>query len=98
MSMSTTLIPLAPFLLAAFLGLLAVLVLLGVFLLTALRVIFGGKKRNPQLDAEEARLMQDLNRSLQKIEQRVESLETIMLETGTLRYDDKTASAQRQAE
>ncbi|MCX5769070.1 MAG: hypothetical protein NTZ09_02175 [Candidatus Hydrogenedentes bacterium] len=96
MSASTTLIPLAPFFLTGFLALLIFLMLLGGFVLAALKTIFGGRKRNPQLDAEEARLMQDLNRSLQKIEQRVESLETIMLETGTLRRDAQTGSRSSQ--
>ncbi len=96
MSASTTLVPLAPFVLAAFLALLAVLVLLGAFVILALKTIFGGKKRNPQIDAEEASLMQDINANLQRIEQRVESLETIMLETGPTQRD--TRAAQRQAE
>lgn len=91
--MNVSLIPLAPFLLVAFLALLAVLVLAGVFMLAALRIVFGGKKRNRREEAEEARLMQDLHRSLQRLEERVESLETIMLEKGPT-----PATAQRKAE
>ena len=94
----STLIPLAPFLLTAFLALLVVLLIIGLFLLKALRIVFGGRKKSPQLDAEEARLMQELNHSFQKLEERVESLETIMLETGSMRRDSQTASPKRQAE
>jgi phage shock protein B len=91
-------VPLAPFLLTGFLALLIFVMLLGGFVLAVLKTIFGGKKRNPQLDAEEARLMQELNHSFQKLEERVESLETIMLETGSTRRGNPTANPQRQPE
>jgi len=91
--MTTSLIPLAPFLLVGFLALLGVLVLGGLFVLVALRIVFGGKKRNRREEAEEARLMQDLHRGFQKLEERVESLETIMLEKGAT-----AANANRKAQ
>jgi len=94
----STLIPLAPFLLTAFLALLVVLLIIGLFLLKALRIVFGGRKKSPQLDAEEARLMQDLHHSFQKLEERVESLETILLETGAMRRGTTAANPQRQPE
>ncbi|HUW59939.1 MAG TPA: hypothetical protein VMZ06_02950 [Candidatus Bathyarchaeia archaeon] len=94
----STLIPLAPFVLTAFLALLTVLLIVGVLLLMVLRIVFGGRKRNPQLDAEEARLMQDLHHSFQKLEERVESLETILLETGAIRREPTAAGPQRQTE
>ena len=89
-------IALAPFLLGGFVLLLLFLIVVGAFILVALRTIFGGGKKNPQMDAEEARLMQDLNHSFQKLEQRVESLETIMLENGTPRPDARAAGKSSQ--
>ena len=94
----SSMVPLAPLLLTGFLALLIFLMLLGGFVLAALKTIFGGRKRNPQLDADEARLMQELNHSFQKLEERVESLETIMLETGSMRRANQTANPQRQPE
>jgi phage shock protein B len=92
------LVPRALFFLVAFLGALIILVLAGMFVLTALKVIFGGGKGSRQFDAEGAQLMQDLNRGFQKLEERVESLETIMLETGSTRRNTQFAQSQRQQE
>jgi hypothetical protein len=60
-------IPLAPFLLTGFLALLVFLMLIGGFVLAALKIMFGGGKKSKQMDAEEARLMQDIHKSLQKL-------------------------------
>ncbi|MBN1257051.1 MAG: phage-shock protein, partial [Planctomycetes bacterium] len=60
------------------------------FFLKVLRIIFGrsGKKQNnptPEsgaLNAEETRLIQEIYQGLEKLEQRIEALETILLRKG----------------
>ena len=73
-------------------------VVLCVMLGLSAKILAAGRKRSYEKEAEEARLMQELNHSFQKLEERVESLETIMLETGSMRRDSQTASPKRQAE
>lgn len=51
----------------------------GVFL-AALRILRGGSKDHGRLDAEEARTIQDIYHNLQRMEERIESLETILLD------------------
>jgi phage shock protein B len=40
----------------------------------------GGSKKERQLDADEARMFQELQRGFQKMEQRVDALETLILD------------------
>lgn len=55
---------------------------LPVILILGLARIFTGRpvRRNPQQEAEEARLMQELHHGMARLEDRVENLETIVLE------------------
>jgi len=55
---------------------------------TAIKVNSSGSGRRQ--DADDTRLVQDINRELERIEQRVEALETILLERDTTRA--KTSS------
>lgn len=66
--------------LGTFIALLVTMLIPAVLVVIVLRLALGAGKRNQRSEAEDARLMQDLHRSLQKLENRVESLETIMLE------------------
>jgi len=72
-------------------------VLCGMLGLSA-KFLAADRKRNRQQEAEETRLMQDLHHSFQKLEERVESLETILLETGAIRREPTAAGPQRQPE
>lgn len=52
----------------------------GVFLV-ALKILKGdGSRRSGEADVEETRLIQELHRGLTRLEERVESLETLLLE------------------
>lgn len=69
-------------------ALLVMLVVLGIFVVLGIVVIimvfrFVGRRsanRNPANDAEEIRMMQETYKSLQRMESRIEALETILLE------------------
>lgn len=97
MDSSTQLIALAPFAVVIALAALAAVVVVAVFLLGVLRIAFGGRKVRP-MEAEEAKLMQDLNRGFQRLEERVESLETILLEGGAPRREFEATGAERHME
>jgi len=57
------------------------LALLGGLVVTIVRIIKGpGGQKAAQADEEEARLIQDLHKSLQRMDQRIDALETILLE------------------
>jgi len=51
--------------------------IIGGVVLIALKIVKGGSNEQ---DAQEARLIQDIHHGLQRMEQRVEALETILLE------------------
>jgi phage shock protein B len=53
-----------------------------VILILGLVRIFTGRsvRRNPQQEAEEARLMQELHHGMARLENRIENLETVVLE------------------
>lgn len=55
---------------------------LPVVLVLGLVRIFTGRsvRRNPQQEAEEARLMQELHHGMARLENRIENLETVVLE------------------
>ena len=70
-------------------GTLAVLLILaipllfiaGTFALKALKILKGiSPEQNQQLQAEETRLIQEMHRGLAKLEERVETLETLLLD------------------
>jgi len=70
-------------------GTLAVLLILaipllsiaGTFALKALKILKGiSPEQNQQLQAEETRLIQEMHRGLAKLEERVEILETLLLD------------------
>ena len=57
-----------------------ILIVIGVFGLLALKMLRGGRSAEAsEQGAEETRLIQDVYHGLQKMEQRVEALETILL-------------------
>ena len=56
------------------------LVLLGTFLLVAIKMIQGGRKQKRASLADEARMIQEIYQGMRKMEQRVESLETILFD------------------
>ena len=58
-----------------------IIAIIGGVLLSALKILKGdGKRRSNSNDAEEARMIQDIYHGLVKMEQRVESLETLLLD------------------
>lgn len=71
-----------PAVLAAILGFVAVvLALLGGVAVVITKIIKGPKAKNAdQTSEEEARLIQDLHKGLERMEKRIEALETILLE------------------
>lgn len=56
------------------------LVLLGTFLLVAIKMIQGGRKQKRANLADEVRMIQEIYQGMHKMEQRVESLETILFD------------------
>lgn len=56
------------------------LVILGTIFLLAIRLLRPGAPRPRGDDAEEARLLQEIHRSLSRLEDRVEALETLVLD------------------
>jgi len=57
------------------------LAVMGVIFLGALAILKGGSRRSDrELQAEETRLIQDVYHGLLKMEERVEALETLLLE------------------
>jgi phage shock protein B len=54
----------------------------GGILIGLIKVMKGGSPESRDLNAEEARLIQDIHRSMVKMEERVEALETLLLERG----------------
>lgn len=62
-------------------GLLVALVfVLGILLIIGLKVSRGTRKSSDLSDADEAKLIQDIYHGLAKMEQRVETLETLLLD------------------
>lgn len=59
--------------------------ILGSFLLAALKILKGNS--NVRMYAEESRLVQEIHHSLQRMEQRVNALETILLDRERMRGD-----------
>jgi len=59
------------------------LVVVGVIVLLALKILKGGNgAKATERSAEEARIIQDVYHGLEKMEKRIEALETILLEKG----------------
>lgn len=56
------------------------LVILGTIFLLGVRLLRPGAAKPRGDDAEEARLLQEIHRSLSRLEERVETLETLVLE------------------
>jgi len=62
-------------------GLVLALAIVGSTILMAIRIIKGGFSRQGQdVDAEEARMIQEMYQGLSRMEKRVEALETILLD------------------
>ena len=58
-----------------------VLYILGWIFLSAIKIIFGdnSSKEKKSLNAEETRIIQEIYQSLERMEKRIETLETLML-------------------
>jgi len=62
-------------------GLVLALAIVGSTILMAIKIIKGGFSRQGQdVDAEEARMIQEMYQGLSRMEKRVEALETILLD------------------
>jgi len=62
-------------------GSILVLSIIGSTLLIAIKIIRGGfSKKGQRLESEEAGMIQEIHRGLARMEERVEALETIILE------------------
>ena len=60
---------------------LPLLIVAGFFLIWALKIITGGSARQrEELMAEETRIIQELHQGLTRMEERIEALETILLD------------------
>lgn len=60
---------------------LPLLIVAGFFLIWALKIITGGSARQrEELQAEETGIIQELHRGLTRMEERIEALETILLD------------------
>ncbi len=63
-----------------------ILVILGVIFLIALKILKGKSSGGGQQNSvEETQLIQDIHHGLQRMEQRIEALETILLEAERIR-------------
>lgn len=67
-------------LLVSLAGGLAALVILGIFLLIAIRMLQGGRKRKDGVLEQESKLIQEMYQGLQRMENRIEALETLLYE------------------
>ncbi len=68
--------------------------ILGGILLAIIKVLKGGSSRaDSELQAEETKLIQDIHQGLTKMEERVEALETLLIERDT--EDDKPKKTER---
>lgn len=56
------------------------LVITALILMAILRLLSGRRSGSGGLDADEARMMQEIHQGLEKMEKRVDSLETLLLE------------------
>jgi len=64
-----------------FTGIVLALAIIGSTILMAIKILKGGFSRKGQrIQAEEARMIQEIYRGLSRMEERVEALETIILE------------------
>jgi phage shock protein B len=64
-----------------FAGIILALAIVGSTILMAIKIIKGGiSPRGQKMQAEETRLIQEIYRGLSRMEERVEALETIILE------------------
>ena len=60
---------------------LPVLIVAGFFLIWALKIVTGGSnKQKEQLQAEETRIIQEIHQGLMRMDERIEALETILLD------------------
>ncbi|EHJ48987.1 hypothetical protein DFW101_2987 [Solidesulfovibrio carbinoliphilus subsp. oakridgensis] len=63
------------------------LVILGTIFLLGVRLLRPGAAKPRGSDAEEAQLLQEIHRSLSRLEERVETLETLVLEPRATKGD-----------
>jgi phage shock protein B len=62
-------------------GSILVLSIIGSTILIAMKIIRGGfSRKGQQLQSEEAKMIQEIHKGLKRMEERVEALETIILE------------------
>ena len=65
-----------------------IIAILGGILVAVIKLLKGERGSSGAMSAEEARLMQELHQGLERMEQRIEALETILLD-----HPDASASA-----
>ena len=72
-------------------GIVLALTIIGGTFLMAIRLIKGGvSRKHQQLDADEAKMIQEIYQGLTRMEERVESLETILLDRKKGKTDHET--------
>lgn len=63
-------------------GIVLALAIIGSTILMAIKILRGGfSRRGQRLEAEDARMMQEVYRGLSRMEERVEALETLVLDS-----------------
>ena len=69
-------------------GVIVLCLILGIVFLAALKILKGGGKHSRRgVDPEEAKLMQQIHQGLQRMDDRVESLETLLIEQSRARKE-----------
>ena len=69
-------------------GVIVLCLILGIVFLAALKILKGGGKHSRRgVDPEEAKLMQQIHQGLQRMDERVESLETLLIEQSRARKE-----------
>jgi phage shock protein B len=61
-------------------GVVLSLAVIGATVLGAMKIVRGGGRRDREADAEEARMIQELYRALPRLEERIDALETIIMD------------------
>jgi phage shock protein B len=67
-------------------------VVIGIFILIAISMLRGGsRKEDKKMRSDEAQLMQEIHRGLTRMEERVDALETLLLDRAGFRKPGKGA-------
>jgi phage shock protein B len=71
---------LVPILAISMTGAILIIGMIGVFVIVAVKSFRGGGKRTPESDASESRMIQELHHGLSRMEERIDVLETLLLD------------------